>query len=403
MKNYSQKIIKTTTFAFSIFTFLFSVEAQSIDPLNKYTNTNTNADPVTLASNTNDDVPLGLIFDKKSITVIESGGKSKPSEFTIRLTAKRIGPTYIRVEVDSYKDLIRLTRTPLFGRSYSVLTIKEDEWNVPQTVSVVAVNNYAIEADVDIKINVLSDSNQLLDTVTVTRKNDDMLFSNMSNTTPTKYSATTSPITGRVWLDRNLGATQVATSMLDTNAYGHYYQWGRAAYGHEKSNSTPSNNNTIEACGGGSGKQQYFLIGNGNWDESYTEDWTTPWFDINGTEREQCWAKTTGTIGAICPAGYHIPTKEDYAREASQLNTRAKAFNSFLKMPSAGYRWGGSDQDDTGGDLKNRGSLGLFWTRSPKRRIGDEPRYSYAFNIDTGKSYTNYRNDGLSVRCIKAN
>ena len=43
------------------------------------------------------------------------------------------------------------------------------------------------------------------------------------------YNATTH----RIWLDRNLGATQVATSSTDTLSYGHLYQWGRPADGHE--------------------------------------------------------------------------------------------------------------------------------------------------------------------------
>ena len=41
------------------------------------------------------------------------------------------------------------------------------------------------------------------------------------------YKLVTSPDTGRVWLDRNLGATQVATSPSDSAAYGDYYEFGR--------------------------------------------------------------------------------------------------------------------------------------------------------------------------------
>ena len=41
------------------------------------------------------------------------------------------------------------------------------------------------------------------------------------------YGLITSPNTGRVWLDRNLGATKVAESSTDSGAYGDYYQWGR--------------------------------------------------------------------------------------------------------------------------------------------------------------------------------
>ncbi len=54
--------------------------------------------------------------------------------------------------------------------------------------------------------------------------------------------------TGRVWMDRNLGANKVATSMTDTEAYGDLYQWGRLTDGHEKRNSgtttTLSNSDT---------------------------------------------------------------------------------------------------------------------------------------------------------------
>lgn len=41
----------------------------------------------------------------------------------------------------------------------------------------------------------------------------------------------------KCWLDRNLGASRVATSKTDTLAYGHYYQWGRSADGHQLPNS----------------------------------------------------------------------------------------------------------------------------------------------------------------------
>lgn len=52
------------------------------------------------------------------------------------------------------------------------------------------------------------------------------------------YGVIASPSTGRLWLDRNLGATQVATSSTDTASYGDCYQWGRATDGHEKRGST---------------------------------------------------------------------------------------------------------------------------------------------------------------------
>lgn len=47
------------------------------------------------------------------------------------------------------------------------------------------------------------------------------------------YGTVVNPVTGKVWLDRNLGATQVATSPTDAASYGDLYQWGRNADGHQ--------------------------------------------------------------------------------------------------------------------------------------------------------------------------
>ncbi|MEA3448519.1 MAG: hypothetical protein U9Q98_08760, partial [Bacteroidota bacterium] len=41
------------------------------------------------------------------------------------------------------------------------------------------------------------------------------------------------PATGKVWMDKNLGASQVADSSNDYNAYGALFQWGRLSDGHE--------------------------------------------------------------------------------------------------------------------------------------------------------------------------
>ncbi|MFN5629972.1 MAG: hypothetical protein ACK48W_11880, partial [Bacteroidota bacterium] len=51
--------------------------------------------------------------------------------------------------------------------------------------------------------------------------------------TPTVIVDVTNPATGRIWMDRNLGATQAATSSTDANAYGDLYQWGRRSDGHQ--------------------------------------------------------------------------------------------------------------------------------------------------------------------------
>ena len=57
----------------------------------------------------------------------------------------------------------------------------------------------------------------------------------------------TNPTTGKIWMDRNLGASQVATSSTDANAYGDLYQWGRAADGHESRTSATTSTNATSA------------------------------------------------------------------------------------------------------------------------------------------------------------
>jgi hypothetical protein len=41
------------------------------------------------------------------------------------------------------------------------------------------------------------------------------------------------PATGKTWMDRNLGAAQLATASNDVAAYGDLYQWGRFSDGHQ--------------------------------------------------------------------------------------------------------------------------------------------------------------------------
>ena len=49
----------------------------------------------------------------------------------------------------------------------------------------------------------------------------------MSSSISAQVTTVYNPITGENWMDRNLGATQIAASFDDVNAYGDLYQWGR--------------------------------------------------------------------------------------------------------------------------------------------------------------------------------
>lgn len=49
-------------------------------------------------------------------------------------------------------------------------------------------------------------------------------------------------LTGKIWMDRNLDATQEATSSRDVASYGYLYQWGRLSDGHQKRSSPTTKN-----------------------------------------------------------------------------------------------------------------------------------------------------------------
>ena len=74
-----------------------------------------------------------------------------------------------------------------------------------------------------------------------------------------KIGVVTNPVTGRTWMDRNLGASRVATGSTDAEAYGDLYQWGRAADGHQKRNSST---NTTQSSSDNPGHGNFIIFAN---------------------------------------------------------------------------------------------------------------------------------------------
>ena len=100
-----------------------------------------------------------------------------------------------------------------------------------------------------------------------------------------EYLTVTSPDTGKIWLDRNLGASQVCTSSTDSSCYGNLYQWGRNDDGHESSSTT-----TVTRASNINPGYANFIT---------QTDWTTA--DSSGADRSSAW--TDGGTNDICPAG----------------------------------------------------------------------------------------------------
>jgi hypothetical protein len=187
-----------------------------------------------------------------------------------------------------------------------------------------------------------------------------------------EYKTILSQTTNKVWLDRNLGASQVCTSSTDTACYGDYYQWGRDTDGHQISNSTTIGTQASAITSAG----DKFIIG--------SSDWST--LDSDGTLRSANWSKTDGS--SVCPVGYRVPTIEELLAE--NISNSADAYTK-LKLPSAGYRRYNS------GSLFYQGSWGFIWSSSPGVSYS---RY-LVFNSSAAGMDLYYRAYGQSVRCLR--
>jgi uncharacterized protein (TIGR02145 family) len=185
------------------------------------------------------------------------------------------------------------------------------------------------------------------------------------------------PATGKIWMDRNLGASRVATSSTDEEAYGDLYQWGRAADGHQlRTSGITSTLSSSDTPGHGN-----FILA-----PISPFDWRSPmnnnlWQGVNG-------------VNNPCPTGYRLPTAAELDAERlswSSIDSDG-AFGSPLKLPMAGYR------GSSNGSLTSVGSYGYYWSSTVDDPIS--PR-SLTFNSTTGNISFSFRAIGNSVRCIK--
>jgi uncharacterized repeat protein (TIGR01451 family) len=187
------------------------------------------------------------------------------------------------------------------------------------------------------------------------------------------------PKTGETWMNKNLGATQVATSPTDAAAFGDLYQWGRLTDGHEKR--TSSTTTTLSSSD---------VPGHGNFILHPNLPGPLTW---NSPQNINLWQGVNG-INNPCPSGYRIPTDGELAAERLSWATpdAAGAFASPLKWTLAGNRF------YTNGQIVNAGLRGSYWSSLTN---GAMSSYMY-FNNGSSSPSNNYQTaDGASVRCIK--
>ncbi|MEN9975863.1 MAG: hypothetical protein RIR36_23 [Bacteroidota bacterium] len=205
------------------------------------------------------------------------------------------------------------------------------------------------------------------------------------------------PITNQIWMDRNLGATQVATSSTDFNGYGSLFQWGRAADGHQLINWTSSgsgvgvNSITFTLSDTDSPTTSQYIV---------TQQNRYPGSIVNSNDwrsghNNNLWQGANG-INNPCPWGYRLPTATEWEaeRQSWTSNDANGAFASPLKLPLAGYR---HSQLDIG--IASGTEYGYYWSSTVN---GNESKV-LAFSVyDSNANISNQgRSYGSSVRCIK--
>jgi uncharacterized protein (TIGR02145 family) len=181
----------------------------------------------------------------------------------------------------------------------------------------------------------------------------------------------------KCWLDRNLGATQVATSSTDAASYGGLFQWGRAVDGHQIANSAIT---TILSSSDVPGNSNFIKVLSSN----PPNDWRSP-------QNNNLWQGVNGTNNP-CPNGFRLPTSAELNAERTSWtsNNAAGALVSPLKLPMTIGR-----NSNDGGYFGGQ-SYGYYWS-STVSGTGVQKLYinGSASNIDN-----NIRADGMSVRCI---
>ncbi len=189
------------------------------------------------------------------------------------------------------------------------------------------------------------------------------------------YGTVISPA-GKCWMDRNLGASQVAIAYDDTAAYGDLFQWGRLDDDHQlrTSGTTSTLSSTDDP-----GHSNFIINGAGFY------DWRSP-------QNSNLWQGDGGT-NTPCPSGWRLPTISEWNAEisAGDWDGRDAVYASSLKMPAGGYR------QHNNAILALVGTSSCYWSSS----TSNPGSYSISFGLIGYNPGVDVRARGYSVRCIR--
>jgi hypothetical protein len=188
------------------------------------------------------------------------------------------------------------------------------------------------------------------------------------------WSDVTNSTTGKTWMDRNLGAKQVATSSTDANSYGDLYQWGRLKDGHQcrtaSTTSTLSKNDVP--------LHAKLIVNVSIWRSTPNDNL---WQGING-------------INNPCPSGYRLPTETELNAERLtwSIQDHQGAIASVLKLPAAGKREGD-------GLVYVAYNTGGYWSSTVSS--ANSRFLSFYVGVNSASMQSHPRSFAYSVRCIK--
>lgn len=197
----------------------------------------------------------------------------------------------------------------------------------------------------------------------------------------------------QIWLQQNLGSTQVATSVSDAASYGDYFQWGRWVDGHQVVNSTltatpPTPNNPSGINNGSTAFYSAAYNSTNNWWSAgtTTDTWSAA-LPSSATSTDGCDpCKAIGT-------GWRLPTITEIGTMITSENISnvgaTGAFASNLKIPGSGIK-------DYNG-MFSQGTRSYFWSSTPIYTGSAQSFYSgLAVTVESHVG----RDSGIPIRCI---
>ncbi len=208
---------------------------------------------------------------------------------------------------------------------------------------------------------------------------------------------------GNVWLQQNLGSTQVAESRVDVKSFGDLFAWGRWDDGHHFRDNTKINLAT--AAGAPPVPNNPTIL-----------DGTNPFYFSNTTVLNWWWgqgvnndtveaasaSEVTATNGCdpckkLMGENWSMPTKDEWetVRTAEGITDANSAFSSNLYLPSANTR-----AVQTGA-LGSNNNTTRMWSKTAGAGGGAYALH-FTTTVNSSNTTTNIsRGNGLPIRCKK--